>query len=384
MAAGTPSRCGSPWPGRSTSAVTPRSASSDRSASGESSFSAAGMICGPGRAGPGRPVSGCYSTMALRRRTASRPGHRGGRAGRRGDLAGAVRSGRDLGGIGRTGPGHRPGGDTVAGAEPPRRGQAVRAGRAGRTGRPARHGRRLPPVRPGAPGAARGQRPGPHPRRRRARGDRGGRGRGGGGRAEGLPHRGRRHAPRRPDAARGAVRIRVAGGRGRLRSAPVGGRRVRAAHRQPGQCLVQVARGAGVTTPLARDEPGVLTAAGLGAAWLMIARKILDEGVDSRYDDRPIREISLVTLAVEHSDPEDGIIARYADPDRLAWMRANFTDHTRAAAPGGGDTHRTRPFDYGRTGRDQIAWVIDRLRRGPASRSASITTFQPLTDTTYI
>ncbi|HXP55455.1 MAG TPA: thymidylate synthase [Streptosporangiaceae bacterium] len=139
-----------------------------------------------------------------------------------------------------------------------------------------------------------------------------------------------------------------------------------------------------MTTPLARDEPGVLTAAGLGAAWLMIARKILDEGVDSRYDDRPIREISLVTLAVEHPDPEDGIIARYADPDRLAWMRANFTDHTRVAALGGADSYATRLFDYGRTGRDQIAWVIDRLRRDPASRSASITTFQPLTDTTYI
>ena len=139
-----------------------------------------------------------------------------------------------------------------------------------------------------------------------------------------------------------------------------------------------------MTTPLARDEPGVLTAAGLGAAWLMIARKILDEGVDSRYDDRPIREISLVTLAVEHSDPEDGIIARYADPDRLAWMRANFTDHTRVAALGGADSYATRLFDYGRTGRDQIAWVIDRLRRDPASRSASITTFQPLTDSSYI
>jgi Thymidylate synthase len=139
-----------------------------------------------------------------------------------------------------------------------------------------------------------------------------------------------------------------------------------------------------VTTPLARDEPGVLTAAGLGAAWLMIARKILDEGVDSRYDDRPIREISLVTLAVEHPDPGDGIIARYAEPDRLAWMRANFTDHTRVAALGGADSYATRLFDYGRTGRDQIAWVIDRLRRDPASRSASITTFQPLTDTTYI
>jgi thymidylate synthase len=137
-------------------------------------------------------------------------------------------------------------------------------------------------------------------------------------------------------------------------------------------------------TPLARDEPQILTAPGLGTAWLMIAGKILAEGIDGRYDDRPVRELSLVTLAVEHPDPEDAIIARYAEPERLAWMRANFTDHTRVTALGGADSYATRLFDYDHTGRDQIAWVIHRLREDPASRSASITTFQPLTDTAYI
>ena len=37
-----------------------------------------------------------------------------------------------------------------------------------------------------------------------------------------------------------------------------------------------------------------------------------------------------------------------------------------------------------RRGRDQIAWVVDRLRTDPECRDAAITTFQPLTDTTYI
>jgi thymidylate synthase len=31
-----------------------------------------------------------------------------------------------------------------------------------------------------------------------------------------------------------------------------------------------------------------------------------------------------------------------------------------------------------------VAWVVDRLRRDPATRSAAITTVQPRTDTTYI
>jgi thymidylate synthase len=65
-------------------------------------------------------------------------------------------------------------------------------------------------------------------------------------------------------------------------------------------------------------------------------------------------------------------------------MRANFTDHARVAALGDADSYATRLYDYARSGRDQIAWVVERLRRDPFSRSVTITTFQPLTDTTYI
>jgi thymidylate synthase len=137
-------------------------------------------------------------------------------------------------------------------------------------------------------------------------------------------------------------------------------------------------------TQLASDDPHPLHAATIGAAWLGVARRILDSGIASRYDDLPIREISLVTLTVERPTPNDEIIARYAEPGRLAWMRANFTGHSPVAALGRADSYATRLFDYEHSGRNQIAWVIDRLRRDPATRSAAITTFQPHTDTTYI
>ncbi len=104
----------------------------------------------------------------------------------------------------------------------------------------------------------------------------------------------------------------------------------------------------------------------------------------SRYDDLPIREISLVTLVVARPDPDDEIIAKHAEPEQLAWMHANFTGHSRVAALGNADSYATRLFDYEHSGRDQVTWVIDRLRADPASRSATITTFQPHTDTTYI
>jgi thymidylate synthase len=139
-----------------------------------------------------------------------------------------------------------------------------------------------------------------------------------------------------------------------------------------------------VTIELASDRPDTVPADTIGAAWLAVARRILADGIASRYDEQPVREISLVTLVVARPDPADEIIARYAEPGRLAWMHANFTDPAQVAALGGADSYATRLFDYEHSGQDQVAWVIDRLRDDPATRSAAITTFQPHTDTSYI
>jgi thymidylate synthase len=139
-----------------------------------------------------------------------------------------------------------------------------------------------------------------------------------------------------------------------------------------------------VATRLALDTPEVVRSGTIGESWFAVAGRILAGGIHSRYDGLPIREISLITLVVARPDPADEIIARHADPERLAWMHANFTDHARVADLGDADSYATRLFDYEHSGRDQIAWVIDRLRADASTRSATITTFQPHTDTTYI
>jgi thymidylate synthase len=135
---------------------------------------------------------------------------------------------------------------------------------------------------------------------------------------------------------------------------------------------------------LALDEPSVLRSRTIGESWFAVAGRIVAAGLPSLYDGLPIRELSLVTLAVARPDPEDEIIATHADPERLAWMHANFTDHAQVASLGDADSYATRLFDYEHSGHDQVSWVIDRLRSDPSSRSATITTFQPHTDTTYI
>jgi thymidylate synthase len=122
----------------------------------------------------------------------------------------------------------------------------------------------------------------------------------------------------------------------------------------------------------------------IGDAWLDVARTILSKGVRSTYDGLPIHEVMMANLIVASPQSSDEIIERYADDDRLAWMHANFSDHTVVPELGDADSYATRLHDYARTGLDQLHWVVKRLRADPTCRSATITTFQPLSDTSYI
>ena len=122
----------------------------------------------------------------------------------------------------------------------------------------------------------------------------------------------------------------------------------------------------------------------LGEAWIAIAAAILTGGVVGSWDGQPIIDVFRATLDVHSPRIDDPMIARHGDPDRLAWMHANFTDHSRVAELGDSDSYATRLYDYAHTGHDQIRWVIDRLAANPSARDATVTTFQPLTDTSYI
>jgi thymidylate synthase len=122
----------------------------------------------------------------------------------------------------------------------------------------------------------------------------------------------------------------------------------------------------------------------IGEAWLAVARRILEGGAGTMYDGAPILELERVTLSVARPASADPIVAELGDPERLAWMHANFTDHALVAALGDARSYASRLYDYAGSGRDQVQWVIDRLRADPTSRSATITTFEPLLDTTYI
>ena len=122
----------------------------------------------------------------------------------------------------------------------------------------------------------------------------------------------------------------------------------------------------------------------IGDAWLAISDLILRHGVASHYDGLAMREIMMATLCIAEPRANDDIIRQYADDRRVAWMHDNFSDNSAVEILGNADSYATRLRDYEHSGRDQITWVSQKLRRDPTSRSATITTFQPLTDTSYI
>ncbi len=132
------------------------------------------------------------------------------------------------------------------------------------------------------------------------------------------------------------------------------------------------------------DPKGDIWSRTVGEAWLDVAEKILNDGRSAEYDRVATRELIMATLHVSDPRSRDPLIDRLADPERVEWMHANFSDPARVVELGDADSYATRLYNYEHRGINQIEWVVERLRRDVSSRSATITTFQPLTDTTYI
>jgi thymidylate synthase len=128
----------------------------------------------------------------------------------------------------------------------------------------------------------------------------------------------------------------------------------------------------------------VLETPTLGEGWLRASQAILDDGNRATYDGQSTLELALLTLTVERPASTDPLIAELGDADWLAWMHENFFVQKDVPELGDAKSYAVRLFNYAGSGRDQIAWVVERLRNDAACRSATVTTFQPLTDTTYI
>ena len=122
----------------------------------------------------------------------------------------------------------------------------------------------------------------------------------------------------------------------------------------------------------------------LGQGWLQVSKAILETGHPAQYDGAPITELAHCTMVVEQPDPHDPLIQRCGDPAWLTWMHDNFFVQKLVSELGHAPSYAVRLFNYAYQGLDQIQGVVQRLTANPEVRSAALTTFMPLSDTSYI
>ena len=133
-----------------------------------------------------------------------------------------------------------------------------------------------------------------------------------------------------------------------------------------------------------KPKTQIIETQSLGQCWLQVSQKILEQGHLARYDGQPIKEIALLAMVIEAPDPNDEIIQRFGDATWLEWMHENFFTQKVVAELGHAPSYAIRLFNYANQGLDQLQWIIEKLKDNPESRSATLTTFMPLTDTSYI
>jgi len=122
----------------------------------------------------------------------------------------------------------------------------------------------------------------------------------------------------------------------------------------------------------------------IGQAWLQTSKFLIEEGQMMKDDDKDIKESINLLILIEKPNPEDETIQRFADPEWLKWMDSNFFKEKDIPELGNAKSYALRLFNYGGQGINQIEKVIEKLKNKPESKSATITTFMPLVDSSYI
>ena len=124
----------------------------------------------------------------------------------------------------------------------------------------------------------------------------------------------------------------------------------------------------------------------IGKAWITILKKIKSDGKSIFYNgdcNRPIKEIVGVTFTIKNIVMPDPIIEKYMVKEEYEWMENNFTKLGTVKELYDENSYASRLYNY-MNEKNQINWVIERLKKQKNTCSATITTFEPLIDEKYI
>ena len=126
----------------------------------------------------------------------------------------------------------------------------------------------------------------------------------------------------------------------------------------------------------------------LGALWIRVLQELENSGVTTAYTDNAgefadVKELLNLTAEVQNAALPDAIIEKHKVQDEYDWMVRNFTVQGEVPELHHENSYASRLHSY-MGQKDQVKWLVDRLRKNPSTRSATISMFEPLTDEGYI
>ena len=126
----------------------------------------------------------------------------------------------------------------------------------------------------------------------------------------------------------------------------------------------------------------------LGALWIRVLQELESRGTATAYTDNvgelaDVKELLNLTAEVQNAVLPDAIIEKHKVQDEYDWMVRNFTVQGEVPELHHENSYASRLYSY-MGQKNQVEWLVDRLRKNPSTRSATISMFEPLTDEGYI
>lgn len=126
----------------------------------------------------------------------------------------------------------------------------------------------------------------------------------------------------------------------------------------------------------------------LGALWVKVLNELESNGFTTTYTDNvgecaDVKELLNLTAEVQNATLPDAIIEKHKVQEEYDWMVHNFTVQGEVPELHHENSYASRLYSY-MGQKNQVEWLIDRLRKNPSTRSATISMFEPLTDEGYI
>lgn len=122
----------------------------------------------------------------------------------------------------------------------------------------------------------------------------------------------------------------------------------------------------------------------IGEAWITFLKEINENGKVKEYSkNKIIKEESGLSISIKKAKLPDKIIDQYMVKEEYEWMENNFNNQGIVKELRNARSYASRLYNY-LDKKNQIDWVINKLKDDVDTCSATITTFEPLTDEAYV